>query len=334
MGEGALASRDIPLDRRLRLRDLRLLQEVVRLGSMAKAARELGITQPAVSKALADLERLLGVRLLDRGAGGVTATAYGDALLRHANVMFDELRRVNLDLAHLADPSVGALRIACPEFVAAGILPVALERFARRFPRVVVDVVQAENIAPEFRLLRDRQVDLMVGRVLALQPLAHDDVAVELLFGERLHVVAAAASRWAKKRKVSLADLVDERWTLPPGDSVAGGLAAEAFAAENLPAPEATVISFSLHLRKAAAASGGFLTVLHDSVLRLSRERSGLRILPVSLKIKAQPVAVITLKERTILPAAQPFLDCLRAVAMSLKAKPAAGDRGLRLAES
>ena len=113
---------EISLDRRLRLRDLRLLQEVARLGSMAKAARELGITQPAVSKALSDLERLLGVRLLDRGSGGVVPTSYGDALLRHAKVMFDELRRVSLDLAHLADPSVGALRIACPEFVAAGIL--------------------------------------------------------------------------------------------------------------------------------------------------------------------------------------------------------------------
>ena len=150
--------REDPLDRRLRLRDLRLLQEVARLGSMAKAARELGITQPAVSKALSDLETLLGVRLLDRGAGGVRPTHYGDALLRHATVMFDELRQVNLDLAHLADPSVGVLRVACPEFVAAGILPIALERFAKRFPRVVVDVVQAENIAPEFRLLREREL--------------------------------------------------------------------------------------------------------------------------------------------------------------------------------
>jgi molybdate transport repressor ModE-like protein len=311
-----------------------LLQEVVRLGSMAKAARELGITQPAVSKALSDLERLLGVRLLDRGAGGVAATAYGEALLRHANVMFDELRRVKLDLAHLADPAVGALRIACPEFVAAGILPAALERFARRFPRVVVDVVQAENIAPEFRLLRDRQVDLMIGRVTPPRPATQEDVAIELLFAERLHVVAAPSNPWAKKRKLSLADLARERWTLPPPDSLAGGLAREAFAAEDLPAPEATIISFSLHLRKAAAASGEFLTVLHDSVLRLSRERSGLRILPVALKIQAQPVAVITLKGRTLLPAAQPFVDCLRAVAASLKAKAPAGDRGLRLAES
>jgi molybdate transport repressor ModE-like protein len=320
--------REIPLDRRLRLRDLRLLHEVARLGSMAKAARELGITQPAVSKALSDLERLLGVRLLDRGAGGVVPTSYGDALLRHANVMFDELRRVNLDLAHLSDPSVGALRVACPEFIAAGILPVALEHFGKQFPRVVVDVVQAENIAPEFRLLRERQVDLMIGRVLPAQPSVQEDISIELLFGERLHVVAGASSPWAKRRKIKLGDLVHERWTLPPGDSVAGGLAAEAFAAENLPEPQATIVSFSLHLRKAAAASGQFLTVLHDSVLRLSREKSGLRVLPVPLKIKTQPVAVITLKGRTLLPAAQPFMDCIREVAASLKQNPRPQSRG------
>lgn len=311
--------RDIPLDRRLRLRDLRLLQDVARLGSMAKAARELGITQPAVSKALSELETLLGVRLLDRSAGGVLPTQYGEALLRHATVMFDELRQVNLDLAHLADPTVGALRVACPEFVAAGILPVALERFAKRFPRVVVDVVQAENIAPEFRLLRDRQVDLMIGRVPALQPVAGDDVAIELLFGERLHVVTGAKSRWVKKRKLGLAELAHEQWTLPPADSLAGGLAREAFAAEGLAAPQATIVSFSLHLRKAAAASGQFLTVLHDSVLQLSRETSALRVLPVAMKIKTQPVAAITLKERTLLPAAQPFLASLREAAALLQ---------------
>jgi DNA-binding transcriptional LysR family regulator len=319
-----MPTREMPLDRRLRLRDLRLLQEVTRLGSMAKAAREMGITQPAVSKALSDLETLLGVRLLDRGASGVVPTFYGDALLRRANAMFDELRQVNLDLAHLADPAVGALRIACPEFVAAGILPAALERFAQRFPRVVVDVVQAENIAPEFRSLRDRQVDLMIGRVPATAAASVDDVAIELLFGERLHVVAAATSPWSKKRKLSLAALAGERWSLPPLDTVAGNLTREAFAAENLPEPRATVVSFSLHLRKAAAASGEFLTVLHDSVLQLSRERSGLRILPVALKIKAQPVAAITLKGRTPLPAAQPFLACLREVAASLEQNPRA----------
>jgi molybdate transport repressor ModE-like protein len=304
------------------LRDLKLLQEVARLGSMAKAARELGITQPAVSKALSDLENLLGVRLLDRAAGGVTPTHYGNALLRHAAVMFDELHQANLDLAHLADPSVGALRLACPEFIAAGILPVALEHFARRFPRVVVDVVQAENIAPDFRLLRDRQVDLMIGRVPPSQPPARDNVAIELLFGERMHVVTGANSRWAKKRKVTLADLAGERWTLPPPESLAGGLAREAFAAENLPEPGATIISFSLHLRRAAAASGEFLTVLHDSVLQFSRERSDLHILPVALKIKAQPVAIITLKGRTLLPAALPFIVCLREIAASLKQNP------------
>ncbi|HWE74541.1 MAG TPA: LysR family transcriptional regulator [Stellaceae bacterium] len=310
------------LDRRLRLRDLKLLQEIARLGSMAKAARELGITQPAVSKALSDLETLLGVRLLDRTTGGVTPTDYGTALLRHAAVMFDALRQANLDLAHLADPSVGALRIACPEFIAAGILPVALEHFAKRFPRVVIDVVQAENIAPEFRLLRDRQVDLMIGRVPSCSGAHEEDVAIEFLFSERMHVVTGPTSRWVKKRTLTLADIASERWTLPPADSVAGGLAREAFAAEGLSEPCATIVSFSLHLRKAAAASGEFLTVLHDSVLQLSRERSALRILPIVLKIKVQPVAIITLKRRTLLPAAQPFMACLRAAAARLKQNP------------
>jgi DNA-binding transcriptional LysR family regulator len=117
--------------RRLKLRDLHLLITVVQLGSMAKAAAELGISQPAVSRGIADMEQALGLRLLDRGRNGIEPTAYGSALVKRGLIVFDELKQGVQELEFLADPTVGSLRIGSTESIAAGMLPAIVERFWR-----------------------------------------------------------------------------------------------------------------------------------------------------------------------------------------------------------
>src|SRR5712691_10959552 len=111
------------IGRRLKLRDLHILLAVVQHGSMAKAATELAISQPAVSKAIADMENAFKLRLLDRGRNGVQPTAYGRALVMRGQVIFDELKHGVEELAFLSDPTVGELHIASTESVAAGFLP-------------------------------------------------------------------------------------------------------------------------------------------------------------------------------------------------------------------
>jgi len=98
------------LGRRLRVRDLYILSTVVKCGGMAKAARELAMTQPAVSDAIANLEHLLRVRLLDRNPRGIEPTHYADALLKRASTVFDELKQGVRDVEFLADPT-GGLRL-------------------------------------------------------------------------------------------------------------------------------------------------------------------------------------------------------------------------------
>jgi DNA-binding transcriptional LysR family regulator len=94
------------IERRLKLHDLRVLMSVVDLGSMAKAAEHLATSQPAVSRAIADLEYSLGVRLLDRGPRGVVPTSYGRALIKRSVAAFDELRLGVKDLEFLAHVSL------------------------------------------------------------------------------------------------------------------------------------------------------------------------------------------------------------------------------------
>src|SRR5688572_32840915 len=114
--------------RRLRLRDLDILMTVAREGSMAKAARRLSVSQPAVSKAISDLEADLGVKLFDRGAQGVQPTPYGEALLRRSIAAFDELREGLRELDYLSHRTAGEVRLGCNESLAAALLPAGVRQ--------------------------------------------------------------------------------------------------------------------------------------------------------------------------------------------------------------
>ena|SRR5690242_5059638 len=107
------------IGRRLRLRDVHVLLTVVQWGSMAKAAHHLGVSQPAVSKAIADLEHTLGVRLLDRGPHGIEPTLYGSVLVRRGLAVFDDLRQGVDEIGFLANPTVGQVRIGYNESLSA-----------------------------------------------------------------------------------------------------------------------------------------------------------------------------------------------------------------------
>src|SRR5262245_28092237 len=133
-----IADWDDRIGRRLRLRDLRVLFEVMQTGSLAKAAVQLRVSQPAVSQVIADLEHALGVKLFDRSPRGANPTLYARALLARGRVAFDELRQGIRDIESLANPSAGELTIGYPESLAATILPEIVDRFVAKFPRVVI----------------------------------------------------------------------------------------------------------------------------------------------------------------------------------------------------
>src|SRR5262245_32081806 len=163
------------IGRRLKLRDLHILFTVVQWGSMAKGATHLGMSQPAVSGAIASLEDALRVRLLDRSPRGIEPTVYARALLKRGHIVFDELKQGIRDIEFLADPTVGEVRIGCPESMAAGFVPAVVDLLSRRYPQIAVHVVAAQTGEQEFRELRERSVDLMLGRLL--QPLSDDEIA-------------------------------------------------------------------------------------------------------------------------------------------------------------
>jgi DNA-binding transcriptional LysR family regulator len=306
------------IGRRLKLRDLHVLFAVVHWGSMAQAAKHLAMSQPAVSKVIADLEDALRVRLLDRSSRGIEPTIYSHALLKRGHVVFDELRQGIRDIEFLADPTVGEVRIASQELFAAGLLPAVIDQLSRRYPKIVVRVVQTSTATLEFRELRERKVDLVLGRVP--RAFVADDLDIEILFDDLEVVVVGARSPWARRRKVGLAELVNESWVLPP-NQVVNALIAEAFKAHGLEVPQERVSAGSILLRNQLLATGRFLSVLPNFVLRHNAKQWSLKALPVDLGIKPRSIAIVTLKNRTVSPVVQLFVEHVRAVAKTMSAR-------------
>src|SRR5882762_7915145 len=151
------------IGRRLTLRSLHTLVTVARRRSMAKAAAELSVTQPAVSKMVADMEHTLGVRLLDRKPQGVEPTLYGEALLKWGDPVFDDLRHAVKEIEHLADPTSGELSIGATLAMIEGMLPVAVDRLSRRYPKIVFRIDQQPTTQERFEELRARKLDLVIG---------------------------------------------------------------------------------------------------------------------------------------------------------------------------
>jgi DNA-binding transcriptional LysR family regulator len=302
------------IGRRLRLRDLHIFFTAVQRGSMAKAAQTLGVTQPAVSKVIADLEHTLGVRLLDRSAQGVEPTKYGRALLTRSNAAFDELRQSVRDIEFLADPTVGEVRIGCQETFAAAILPSVIHRFSRAYPRVVLHVEQLGSLAAESSALRERTID--IGMFLLVKPhddkLFADDLNVEVLFLEKMVIVAGRQSRWGRRRKVDFAELVDEPWVLTESDTLSYARLVEAFALRGLGVPKRILQTLSSHLRVNLAASGSHITTLPNSTLRVYGDRFELKALPINLLDQSWPAVIVTLKNRTLSPVVEHFIQHVR----------------------
>ena len=305
------------IGRRLRLRDLHILSTVVKWGSMAKAASGLAMSQPAVSEAIASLEAALGVRLLDRTPRGVEPTLYASALLKRGLVVFDELRQGIKEIEFLADPTVGEVRIGCIESLTAGFIPEVIDQFSRKYPRALVHVDVAPLATQEFRELRERTVDLSLGRIL--KPVADDEIDAEILFQDEYFVVAGSRSPWARRRRIALADLVDEPWILVPPNNVFAPFMAQAFSAQGMELPRAGVTSFSAAIRMHLLATGRFLAIMSGSMLRPNAERWDLKALPIALDALSFPVAIFKLKHRTVSPVVEKFVEHLRAAAKSME---------------
>ena len=307
-----MAERADTISRRLKLRQLNALIAVAQWGSMAKAADHLAISQPVVSKAIAELEQVLGVRLFDRFPGGVEPTPHGRALLKRSVAIFDDLRTSVSELENMSDPTVGELRVGCEENLSTGLLPTLIDGLTQRYPKLTFDVALGDPAILQQRDLLSRRVELAIMRIAP----ANLDQALEasVLCHDRMGVVAGHSNAWTRRRNLALSDLVEERWCLPPPDHPVGALVIEAFRSVGLNPPTRSVSVRSALCTSNIVARGHHLGILGNIFLHFNPPSVRLKVLPIDFPVAAPPISVIKLKGRTLSPAAQLFLDFARQI--------------------
>jgi DNA-binding transcriptional LysR family regulator len=303
-----------PLLRRLRLNELRVLLEAVSAGSLAKAALSLSLSQPAVSKTIADLEVKLGVKLLDRTKSGVIPTLAGSKLICRAQNIFSEIHLGLHELADLEDPEGGHVRIGCGPIFAAGFVSAIVRRMLADRPRMKYTVFETGGT----KLLQDRVIDLIISR-----PPIHENLVnaeFEPLIDERVHIVSGADHPLASRPEVHLDDLRDMKWILPLPqiESSVGNTIEPILKYLEIDTRNITFQSMSGLLIFSMLSTGNFLSVLPASVLRENLWSSLVRVLQIEIPFAGGPVGLITIPGLALSSSAQHFVRCARSLSFEL----------------
>lgn len=303
------------LTSRLTIRHLRMVVAIVEEGNLVRAAKRLNMTQSAVTKALQEVEALTKAQLFDRTNRGVVPTLYGDTLAEHARLVITQLAHAEEHLADLRDGTGGRVAIGTLLSASAELLPTAIARLRRDRPNLVVKIVEGTNdvLIPA---LRAGELDMVVGRLSE-----HRDrlnVIQEVLMNDIACVVARRGHPLTERPQLSLSELVDWEWILPPPEASLRRQIDIAFRQEGLEPPPHAVESVSLLTNRGLLIDADYLGVLPGQVARREAASGALAILPVTLHATARPIGITTRTNARLSPAAEVLVKMLRSTAAEL----------------
>ena len=300
------------LDGRLKLRHLVLVDALSEHGSVVAAAIHLRVTQPALTRALRDLEAILGVDLYERGPRGVTPTIYGAAFTEHARTVLAQLTQAGQHVADLAGGELGTVTVGIHLAGSNLLLPRAIAALKAERPHVTVVIREA---TPESLLLdlEAGRVDFVVGRLTAAR---ESTTTQHRLYDEPVCLVARTGHPAHELRAPQLADLLAYPWILPGDETMLRGELEQVFLRQRLPLPaNRTECTSILTLRN--------LLVETDMIAALPMLIAGddarLTVLPVSLEPMSHTVGITRPAHRPPSPPARALLDRLDAVGRGMR---------------
>lgn len=296
------------LPRHLSLRELRVFVSVLQHRSFRKAAASLHVTQPAVTKAIAGLEELLGVKLFDRSAKGVEPTVHGASFAPHAAAIFSELRSAAQQIEIVSSGATGTLCVGTVPLPAKTFLPRAIDALTRDHPRIFVSVVEAREAELAERL-RKREVDVAIVRENQFP--AAEDLRSELLFEESLCVLAARTHPLARRLRVTWDELLEQRWVIPPQDSFFLPVVRRALDRMNLPLPRNIVEAASIHIQYGMVLHGSMLSFGSRPETIPPQARELLVRLPVTLPKVTTTIAAVMLRGHARRPLADRLVETI-----------------------
>lgn len=294
---------------RLKMRQIRLLVALDEHRNMHRAAAGVATTQPAATRLLADLERLLGLRLFERSARGVLPNAYGESLIRHARVMLATLDHAREEINALSEGTTGKVVIGALLVSAPVLVPRAVARFKARHPNHTV-LVREGTPALLLPALRRGELDLVVGRVSG--DVSAEGLNFEPLYSEPMLAVVRAKHPLAKRRSLRFAQLAGAHWIVPTPESPYRRRLEAAFRQAGVEPPRRIVESLSMLVNQILVLETDMIAIMPRDVAHQFAAPGIARILPVKLPPPSGPVGVITTSGRALPPAATDLIQALR----------------------
>ena len=275
--------------RRLRLRHLEILLAVEQNGSLSATADALGVSQPAVSQWIAEIESALGVQLFVR-ARQIQPTAYLAAVLQHAKRMIADSRHLEKELQLITLGVMGVVRIGTMQVASVGLTPTALLLLKAQTQPVRVDVV--EDIATGLWARFDRrELDLIVGR---LDERAFGKrVTSEALFKDLHHMVARCSHPLLQARKLTWAKAAKYPWILPSANTPLRRAIDLTFVDHGLAPPVPWFESASTTVNQALMQASDCISVMSGTAARYYEAMGLLAVLPLQLKSDVGPVGMV-----------------------------------------
>jgi DNA-binding transcriptional LysR family regulator len=308
-GHGGPRPRDIAA--RIRLRHLSCFVVVAQERTLARAAARLHLSQPAVSKTLAELEDLAGRRLVERGRAGTQLTPAGEEFLRYAVDVTQALESAAAVLTGAAAPVAAAVRVGALPTVAGGLLVDALARLRERRPHTGVSIGIGDN--PELLAgLKAGEIDVAVGRMA--EPAMMQGVSFELLYAESLAVVTRPQHPLAiaGDKPLSARDLVDYPLVVPAVGTAPRHDVEGFFAAHGVALPPGRAETQSVSVARALTLISDTVWITPQHPVQLDLDRRWLRRLNVPVPGNAEPVGILSRSGTPPSELAAQLMDALR----------------------
>lgn len=293
----------------LKLRHLQMLVALDQFRHLGRAAEFLSVTQPAVSKTLAEIERMFGLSLFERSTRGTVTTPAGDSVVRFARSVLADYDRTRDEIAAVASGAAGRISVGAMVVATPVLLARAVERLKAQSAQTTVLVEEGDltRLLPKLRL---GELDLFVGR---LEPgYAAPDLVTEALLEEPMAVVVKPNHPLLSKRKPGWKDLAAMPCVMPPPWASLRVKLDQMFFREGLHPPVDIVESASFLSQLSFLQQRDAAAFMARSVAQHFQRQRVLEVLSIKVPIELPPVGLITLRGRRGTPSAERLIECLR----------------------
>ncbi len=296
----------------MKLSQLRNLLAVVEAGTVRRAAKTLNLSQSSLTKSIQQLEGLLGVELLHRGARGVVPTAAGQVLVARAKAIEAELRHARNDIEAVRGANFGEIRVSASPTVAMGLLPKAVAAFRKTRPRVSFFI--QEGVYPDvLPSVRTGELDLAI--CLVPNRPRDETLAFESLLPDRVVPAVRADHPVISARRLELQDLVGLDWIIYGRSHTGLDIFEQTFVANGLKPPASTIECNSFACALALLETGNYATLVPSQIFATGSKPAAIAPVPLDSPMPTWEVAVISRGQHELSAVCKAFLEEMRQTA-------------------